>query len=111
MGRDEFDDFQRAISDPVTVHGMVEDYRAGLSIHRQHDEADRSAGRRVQCPTWCVWSKKDDLEELYGDVLAVWKPWTTRLEGGSIESGHHMAEEAPEELAARLLRFFAPDAE
>ena len=28
-----------------------------------------------------------------------------RLRGGSIDSGHHMAEEAPDELAARLLQF------
>jgi len=109
MGQEEFEDFRLAVTDPATVHGMVEDYRAGLSIDRQHDEADRSAGRRVQCPTLCLWSTKDDLEELYGDVLAVWRPWTTNLEGCAIESGHHMAEEAPAELAAKLLQFFACD--
>jgi len=27
------------------------------------------------------------------------------VRGGAIESGHHMAEEAPEELAARLTAF------
>jgi haloacetate dehalogenase len=63
----------------------------------------------VQCPTLCLWSTEDDLEELYGDVLAVWRPWTTNLEGCSIESGNHMAEEAPAELAAKLLQFFACD--
>ena len=31
--------------------------------------------------------------------LGVWKSWTTDLMGHSIRSGHHMAEEAPEELA------------
>jgi haloacetate dehalogenase len=54
-----------------------------------------------------LWSLRDDLELLYGDVLAVWRPWTTSLEGRGIASGHHMAEERPEELAAELLRFFA----
>jgi haloacetate dehalogenase len=43
------------------------------------------------------------MEDLYGDVLEVWRPWTTGLSGGVIDSGHHMAEEAPDELARALL--------
>ena len=84
---------------------MIEDYRAGLGIDRAHDEADRRAGRKLRCPTLCLWSLKDDLEKLYGDVLAVWRPWAPDLRGHGIESGHHMAEDAPEELADALLRF------
>ena len=57
------------------------------------------------CPTLVLWSTRDDLVELYGDVLAVWAPWATDLRGSSIDSGHHMAEEAPEELAAALADF------
>jgi haloacetate dehalogenase len=80
-------------------------YRAGLSVDRLHDEADRVAGRRVACPTLILWSKHDDLERLYGDVLAVWRPWLSELQGHSLDSGHHMAEEVPEELASQLLPF------
>lgn len=108
MGADNFADFQSSIHDPETVHGMIEDYRAGLTVDREHDAVDRAAGRRVTCPTLCLWSSRDDLEMLYGDVLSVWRPWTTGLEGGRIESGHHMAEEAPEELAHRLVGFLRP---
>lgn len=98
-------DIRRAWHDPATVQAMVEDYRAGLGVDRAHDEADRAAGRRVQCPTLCLWSGRDDLAALYGDVLVVWRPWTTSLAGHAIDSGHHMAEDAPEELAAALLEF------
>ncbi len=108
MGAENAADMRRAIHDPATVHGMIEDYRAGLGIDRAHDEADRRAGRKVGCPTLCLWSERDDLEMLYGDVLEVWRPWTTELSGHAIPSGHHMAEEAPEALAAALLRFLAP---
>jgi haloacetate dehalogenase len=52
-----------------------------------------------------MWATQDDLELLYGDVLAVWKPWTTTLQGTSLDCGHHMAEERPEELAAVLTTF------
>jgi haloacetate dehalogenase len=106
MGAENYADYRAAIHDPATVHGMIEDYRAGLGIDRDHDAADRAAGRRLGCPTLCLWSLKDDLEELYGDVLGVWRPWAPDLSGHGIGCGHHMAEEAPEELAAALLRFF-----
>lgn len=105
MGEQAYEDFRVAIHDPATVHGMVEDYRAGLGIDRAHDEADRQAGRRITCPTMILWSKRDDLEFLYGDVLAVWEPWTTRQRGHGLDCGHHMAEEAPEALAGELLAF------
>lgn len=105
MGAEAYEDFRAAIHDPATVHGMVEDYRAGLGIDREHDEADRRAGRRIACPTLALWSLRDDLEMLYGDVLAVWRPWAPDLRGRGLDCGHHMAEEVPEELARELLAF------
>ena len=105
MGEEAYADFRIAIRDPATVHGMIEDYRAGLGIDRAHDEADRRNGRRIACPTLVLWSLRDDLDELYGDVLEIWRPWTTALRGHGIDCSHHMAEEAPDELAREILRF------
>jgi haloacetate dehalogenase len=108
MGAENHADFQAAIHDPKVVHGMLEDYRAGLGVDHAHDAEDRRLKRTVQCPTLCLWSLKDDLVELYGDVLAVWKPWAPDVQGHGIDCGHHMAEEAPEALATALSRFFNP---
>ena len=47
------------------------------------------------------------MADLYGDVLGVWRGWADDLRGGEIDSGHHMAEEAPEQLAAALGGFLA----
>jgi haloacetate dehalogenase len=105
MGEEAYADYRRAIHDPETVHAMMEDYRAGLGIDRAHDEADLRAGRRVACPTLVIWATRDDMQALYGDVLNVWRRWTTELCGFAIESGHHIAEDAPDELAAELLGF------
>jgi haloacetate dehalogenase len=84
---------------------MMEDYRAGLGIDRQHDDEDKAAGRKVSCPTLVLWATEDDMEELYGDPLEIWKSWADDLRGAPIESGHHMAEEAPEAVASELLAF------
>ena len=51
---------------------------------------------------------RDDLEQLHGDPLRIWAHWTSDLRGGGrIDSGHHVAEEAPEELVAALVPFLA----
>jgi haloacetate dehalogenase len=108
MGEQNHADYLQAINDPRTVRAMLEDYRAGLGVDRAADDADRATGRKITCPTLVLWSARDDLEELFGDPLAIWRNWTTDLRGGGpIESGHHMAEDAPEELAAALAAFLA----
>jgi haloacetate dehalogenase len=107
MGDEAWADYQQAIHDPATVHAMCEDYRAGLGIDRDHDDADRRARRRVSCPTLLLWAAKDDLEDLYGDPLDVWRDWSDDLRGHSLDCGHHMSEELPEELATELRAFLA----
>jgi haloacetate dehalogenase len=109
MGLENFEDYRRAIHDPATVHAMLEDYRAGLGPDRADDEADLAAGRRVAAPTLVLWASRDDLEDLYGDPLEVWRPWSTDLRGHAVDSGHHMAEEIPEILADEIERFIAGD--
>jgi len=105
MGAEAHADYRAAIHDPATVHGMMEDYRAGLGIDREHDAADRRAGRRLRCPVLVLWSRDDDLETLHGDPLEVWRGWASDLRGHALPCGHHMAEEAPEALAEALLAF------
>ena len=91
MGAENYQEFRRAIHDPATVRAMLEDYRAGLGVDREHEQSDRAAGRTIRCPTLLLWSSHDDMEDLYGDPLAVWRPWVDDLRGAAIESGHHMA--------------------
>jgi haloacetate dehalogenase len=106
MGQEALDDLRQALHNPDTVHAMLEDYRAGLGIDRAHDDADRAAGRRVQCPLLYLWAARDDMEELYGDPLAIWRDWAGDVRGQRIDCGHHLAEEAPGEVAALLDDFF-----
>lgn len=105
MGQENYDDYRRAIHDPLTVHAMIEDYRAGLGPDRIDDETDMAAGRKLTCPTLVLWAARDDLGALYGDPLAIWRDWATDLRGREVDSGHHMAEEIPAELAAEISGF------
>lgn len=98
--------FRQSIHDQRVVHGMIEDYRAGLGVDRRHDEEDREAGRKIKCPTMVIWSDQDDMGELYGDPEPIWAPWVENaLCTASINSGHHVAEEAPQDLASALCTF------
>jgi haloacetate dehalogenase len=105
LGPENHADFLASIRDPATVHAMVEDYRAGLGVDRRADEADRAAGRHIECPTLVLWSTLDDMEELYGDPVAVWKPWCRQVIGRGIESTHHIAENAADDLVHCLTEF------
>ncbi len=86
---------------------MCEDYRAGLGDDRVHDEADRVAGRQVTCPTLRLEAREDDLD-IHGDPVAILTPWVEPpLRHRIIGSGHHQAEEAPDEVADALAEFLA----
>jgi haloacetate dehalogenase len=107
LGEENHADHLAAIHDPDTVRAMLEDYRAGLGVDRAADEADRAAGRRIACPTLVLWSSGTTWRCCSAIRWPSWADWTTDLRGGPIDSGHHMAEDAPEELAAEPGRFLA----
>jgi haloacetate dehalogenase len=107
MGAENHADVARAVANPAVQHAMCEDYRAGLGVDRAADDADRNAGRRITSPLLVLWGVRDDLADLYdNDVLGVWGPWATELSGHGLDSAHHIAEEAPQELTQALLMFF-----
>ena len=105
MGAANHAEFRAATRNPDVVRGMLEDYRAGLGVDRAHDEADRSVRRRIECPVLVLWSERDDLEDLHGDPRAIWREWADEVTGQSIDSGHHMAEQAPEAVAGSVADF------
>lgn len=105
MGQAAFDELVALVHDPAVIHGMVEDYRAGIHIDHHHDRQDRDAGRKITGPMLCLWSLDDDLEQIYGDPIAIWKNWATDVRGYGIKSGHHVAEENPNALVAAFRDF------
>jgi haloacetate dehalogenase len=105
MGQGNHDDVRASLRNPDVVHGMCEDYRAGLRIDRADEEAARAAGRQVQCPMLLLVAAQDDID-IHGDPVAIWRPWVAgELRSASIQSGHHQAEQAPDEVAGALRDF------
>lgn len=96
-------EYRRCFSDPRTIHASCEDYRAAATIDLAHDAADN--GRRIAAPTLVLWGRNGFMERTY-DVLAEWREKCEQVEGHALPSGHFLAEEAPDETAAELGRFF-----
>lgn len=98
-------DYLAALREPGTVMAICEDYRAAIGIDLEHDRASRSAGSKITCPMLALWGAKGSLPKWY-KPLEVWRGYAAGpLDGGQVNSGHYLAEEAPEECLAWLDRF------
>jgi haloacetate dehalogenase len=97
-------DYARCVRKPAVVHAMCEDYRAGATCDRELDEQDRSAGRRIHCPTQVLWARRGALAAWY-DTLAIWREWADDVIGQVLDSGHFMPEERPAETLACVRGF------
>jgi len=94
--------YRDLLDDPSTVEAICEDYRAGATIDRDHDDADLG-NRKIQCPLLLLWSERGALPRLYGDVLDVWRPWAEQVTGRGLDATHFLVEDQPEEVAKELL--------
>lgn len=87
----------------ATIRGWCEDYRAGWTIDRELDEADR--GRKLTMPVLALWGATGSLRGK--DATELWRAWADQVEGEQLPCGHFIPEEAPERVIAQFERFFA----
>jgi len=97
-------DYRALLDDAGTVQAICEDYRAGATVDRVHDDADRGR-RRIACPLLALWSAAGALPRLYGDVLDVWRPWADQVSGSGLDASHFLVEDQPELVADTLATF------
>ena len=99
-------DYLACARNPDMIRGMCEDYRAAATIDLEDDRATRTAGRKVACPMLVLWGAKGKIGKWY-EPLTIWRQYCAAdLTGGPVNSGHYLAEEAPEEVLAAFARFF-----
>jgi haloacetate dehalogenase len=99
------DAYRHQLRDPAAVEAICEDYRAGATVDRELDDADRAAGNRIEAPVLALWGSRGALPELYDDVTAIWRDWARDVEGGELDASHFVVEDQPAELAGRLAGF------
>ncbi len=95
-------EYKRCFRDPATIHATCEDYRAAAGIDLEHDRADLD--RKLACPLLVLWGAKGVIERNY-PVLDIWRERAGNVTGKALPCGHFLAEEAPKETLAELLRF------
>ena len=100
-------DYLTAVRDPQAIIGMCEDYRAAATVDMNHDRQSRESGEKIQCPLLVLWGATGKMGEWY-QPLELWQEYcASTVSGGLINSGHYLAEEAPEEVMERLFEFFS----
>jgi haloacetate dehalogenase len=98
--------YRAQLRDRESVTAMCEDYRAGATVDRQLDIADRGE-RMITCPLRVLWGADGALPHFYDDPLELWHPYASDATGRAVEgAGHFLAEDQPEDVAADLLDFF-----
>jgi haloacetate dehalogenase len=96
-------EYERCYSDPGTIHGSCEDYRAGATVDVAIDEADYGK-RKITCPMLAIWGQREGGPDR--GFVETWREWAEDVRGLGITSGHFLPEEAPGPTLAALLDFF-----
>ena len=100
--------YRQSCNEPSRIHAFCEDYRAGKTVDMAQDEADLAARRAITCPTFVVWSRSYLASGRSGgeSPVDVWRrTFAPSGDGVAVDSGHFVAEEAPEETLEAVASF------
>ena len=68
------------------------------------DEKDRN--KKIAMPLLVLWGNKGFVNRTY-DVLNVWNEYASDVRGKSLDCGHFLAEEKPDDVCKELIEFFS----
>ena len=97
-------EYLRCFSEPKTIHGTCEDYRASADIDLIHDGEDLN--KKITCPLLALWGSQGIIGQKY-DVMASWKKRAINVMGKGLDCGHFLPEEAPEATYHNLKEFLS----
>jgi haloacetate dehalogenase len=103
---DALQSYRAQAADPAHLHAMCADYRAGATVDKALDEADLAAGRKIAAPLHFLWASAGFPAQT-GDPARLWRAWADQVTDQSCSAGHFAMEEAPQEVIAAFLPFFA----
>jgi haloacetate dehalogenase len=105
FSKDCWSEYVSAMQYPACVHAMCEDYRAASTIDLEHDREDITIGKKLQMPLRVLWGEHGLVNACFSP-LNDWSKVASNVSGKTLNSGHYIPEEAPEELLAEALTFF-----
>jgi haloacetate dehalogenase len=96
-------EYVRAYSQPGSLRGAFNDYRAGpLDLQQDVEDADDL----IECPVLALWGADFELVGQAFDVIGVWKSMAKNVRGVAIpRCGHLPQEEQPERVNQELRDF------
>ena len=104
VSNDAMAEYLRTYNNPDTIHAICEDYRASAGIDLEHDKLDQ--GHLIEVPLLVIWGAMSVVGDLY-NVVETWRQKARNVTGFALPCGHAIPEEAPDELASELLKFFS----
>jgi haloacetate dehalogenase len=106
FSKEALEEYERCIQIPGSARGICEDYRASATIDLEHDRVDVLSGNKLAQPLRILWGEHGAVGANF-DVLALWRERAHHVSGRSIDCGHYIAEEAPDQVLAEALPFFS----
>lgn len=102
-----FEEYAKNFDDPDCVRAMCHDYRAGATVDLEEAREDLKNGKLIKCPLLVLWGKTGVIEKCF-DALKEWRAVTQEgvsVQGHSVDSGHYVPEQAPDEVVSAILEF------
>ena len=100
---DVLQEYIRHYSNPATVHGICEDYRASVGIDLEHDKQNRPF--TIKTPLLVLWGANGVVGNIW-NVLEGWQKYASDVQGFGVEAcGHFVPEEKPKVVLDALLKF------
>jgi haloacetate dehalogenase len=110
FGQEILEEYVSTYRDPVRVHGICEEYRAAATIDVEHDRADKSASKKIECPMLHLWAEGGPLDTFYakaGGSLGIWRQWAPHAQGQAMKGGHFFPEENPDDTVVLIKQFLS----
>ncbi len=110
FGPEILEEYLSTFRDPARVHGICEEYRAAATVDVEHDRADKTMSRHIECPMLHLWAEGGPLDILYakdGGPLGIWRQWAPQAQGQAMKGGHFFPEENPGDTVAVIKQFLS----
>jgi haloacetate dehalogenase len=99
-------EYRRCFCCTSTIHATCEEFRASADIGLEMDEADDRDGNKIVAPVLALWGARGTVGRLW-DVVATWQEKASaKVEGHSLDCGHFLQEERPDETLQEIQQFF-----